>query len=256
MSKARQTSALRIPPADLSEFPRWRLRPDVVLRRAHTVGNSPWWFSSDLSGRFDLVPPNGTCYLATDLDTALRERFGHELIEQGIITFETATRTQVSLLSVPGARWLANACHRDAAKYGMTRELGTCAPYDVPQAWAAAFQESDRHTGIRYQTRFTTGARANAAALFDTAGVQEWPTDPDPVDGVRACAEVGITVARRPRRKEIRIQKPPKASVPETRTTTLAYPGRDVGIARGRRAAPGRVSRSRRLGRPPAGGRR
>ena len=209
MRKSRQRLALKLPPSDLSEFPRWRLRPDFVLYRAQTVGNSHWWFSSDLSGRFDVIAPNGTCYLATDVDTALRERFGHELIEQGVVTFETAARTQVSSLQVPAARWLANACHRDAAQFGMTRELGTCASYDVPQAWAAAFLESGRHAGIRYQTRFTTGARPNAAALFDTAGVHEWPTDPNPVDGIRACTDIGITVGRRPTRKEIRIQEPP-----------------------------------------------
>lgn len=104
------------------------------------LGNSPWWFSSDLSGRFDLTAPDGTCYLATDLTSALRERFGHALVRQGMVTFEAAARTVVSTLRAPDARWLANICSPRAAEFrGMTREIGTCPSYRLPQAWSAAF---------------------------------------------------------------------------------------------------------------------
>lgn len=209
MSGSRQRPALGVPPADLSQFPRSRLQPAATVLRAHTVGNPPWWFSSDLSGRFDLVPPHGTCYVATDLETALRERFGHDLVDQGVVTIQAAARTQVSTLHVPAARWLANACSRQAARYGMTREIGTCPAYDVPQAWAAAFLDGGRHRGIRYQTRFSTGPTPNAAALFDTAGSQDWPVDPDPRDGVQACADAGILVAHRPTRRQVRVTAPP-----------------------------------------------
>ena len=82
----------------------------------------------------------------------------------------------------------------------MTREIGTCPSYDIPQAWAAAFFDGGKHSGIRYQIRFSTGAAPNAAALFDTAGEHDWPTDPHPVHGVQACTEVGITAAPRPTR--------------------------------------------------------
>lgn len=209
MSKLRQTVALGSPPSDLSSFPRWRLRPNSSWRRAHSVENSPWWFSSDLSGHFDLAPPNGTCYLATDVATALRERFGHDLVERGVISLETAARTHVSKLRLPAGRWLANTCHGDAAQFGMTGELGTCPTYDVPQAWAAALAEGSKFAGIRYQTRFSTGAKPNAIALFDTAGAHDWPVDPGPLGGVQACTEAGIRVVRRPTRKEVRIQHPP-----------------------------------------------
>jgi hypothetical protein len=208
MTKRRQTVALGPPPLDLSGFPRWRLRPGYALRRAHQADRSPWWFASDLSGRFDLVDPHGTCYLATDLITALREKFGHELVEQGVITFEAAARTSISTLGMPAGRWLADTCHVDAARYGLTREIGTCPDYGIPQAWAAAFLEG-RLGGVRYQTRFTTGARPNAVALFDVAGSHDWPTDPAPLGGVQACGEAGITVARRPLRTELRVHQPP-----------------------------------------------
>ena len=67
-----------------------------------------------------------------------------------------------------------------------------------------------KHSGIRYQTRFSTGAAPNAVALFDTAGQQGWPTDPHPVDGVQACTDAGIRVARRPTRRQVRIVQPPE----------------------------------------------
>ncbi|WP_454790043.1 RES family NAD+ phosphorylase [Mycolicibacterium lutetiense] len=206
---SRQRPALGSPP-DVAGFPRSRLRTDHQLYRAHTVDKSPWWFSSDLTGRFDLLPPNGTCYLATDVTTALRERFGHDLVRQGVVTFEAAARTALSRVRVPAARWLANTCSTRAASFvGMTREIGTCPAYELPQAWAAAFFATGRHTGIRYQTRFSTGAGANAVALFEDAGQRDWAVDPSPTGGVQACVTVGIIVAHRPTRRQVRIQPPP-----------------------------------------------
>jgi hypothetical protein len=209
MSDSRQRPALGLPPPDVSRFPRSRLLPSVPLHRAHTAGKSPWWFSFDLSGRFDLIQPNGTCYLATDVATALRERFGHDLVRQGVVTFQAAARTHVSRLQVPSGRWLANTCSPAAANFGMTREIGTCPSYDIPQAWAAAFFGGGKHSGIRYQTRFSTGATPNAAALFDASGKHEWPADPHPVHGVQACTGVGITVAHRPTSRQVRTVQPP-----------------------------------------------
>lgn len=208
MTRPRQEPAIGAPTADLSDFPRWRLRPSFVLRRAHRAGVSPWWFSSNLSGRFDLLDPLGTCYLATDTKTALRERFGHDLVEQGVVTFKTAAETAVSALQVPAGRWLADSCHDGAAAFGMTRELGTCPDYDVPQGWASAFSDA-QFRGVRYQTRFTTGPRPNAVALFDSAGQRDWPTDPEPVGGVQACTEAGLIIAQTPTRRQVRIVDPP-----------------------------------------------
>ncbi len=204
----RQRTALRPPPPAIGAFPKWRLTPSRVLLRAHTAGLSPWWFSSDLSGRFDLAPPHGTCYLATDVDTALRERFGHALVDQGVVTFDAATRTRISRLHPPQGRWLANVCHAGAAHFGVTRELGTCADYRLPQAWAAGFRDSGL-SGVRYQTRFTTGPRPNAVALFGAAGQQDWAVDDAAVTGVQACQQAGIQVALRPLRRQLRIEHPP-----------------------------------------------
>ena len=208
MSRPRHERALGDPPEELSGFPRWRLRPDFALRRAHGAGAAPWWFSSNLSGRFDLVAPFGTCYLATDVTSALRERFGHDLVEQGVVTFKAAAQTQVSTLHSPAGRWLADGCHDDAAAFGVTRELGTCAGYDLPQGWAGAFHRA-RFAGLRYQTRFSTGTRPNGVALFDAAGQRDWPIDPAPLSGVTACTDSGLKVEHPPARRQVRIIDPP-----------------------------------------------
>ncbi|MCH9736517.1 MAG: RES family NAD+ phosphorylase [Actinomycetia bacterium] len=206
---SRQQTALGPPPGDLSSFPKWRLQPGDSMLRAHSVGRAPWWFSSGLSGRFDLVSPYGTCYLAVDVTTALRERFGHSLVEQGVVAFESAARTRVSRLRVPAGQWLGNSCHEGAARFGVTRELGTCADYQLPQSWAAALHRSGL-SGIRYQTRFTTGPRPNAAAVFGDAGQRDWPADDAGMTGVDACADAGIGVAHLPLRRQLRIQHPPE----------------------------------------------
>lgn len=41
--------------------------------RVCQAAQDTWWFSADGSGRFDLTPPYGTCYLATDAYAAIRE---------------------------------------------------------------------------------------------------------------------------------------------------------------------------------------
>lgn len=206
----RERVALQAPPLSLKGFPRWRLRPNRRLYRAHTTGHSPWWFSSGPGGRFNLPEPHGTCYLAFDAQTALRERFGHELVRQGIVTAETADRTAVSSLAVPDGRYLADTCARSASDFGMTREIGTLHTYALTCEWALALHV-EMHRGIRYQTRFTTAPKANAVALFESAGEHGWPTDPSPAVGRAAVEDAGLTVASRPTRREIRVVEPPVA---------------------------------------------
>jgi hypothetical protein len=209
MSGSRQRMALGAPRGNLSGFPRSRLLHRDVLYRAHAPKNSPWWFSSNMKGRFDLLPPHGTCYLATDMTSALRERFGHDLVRQGYVTFQAAADTHLSKLQVPSTRFLAKTCAPESADFGMTREIGTCAVYKIPQAWAKAFFASGKYSGIRYQSRFAPGAKSNSVALFDSAGQQGWPTDPHATPGVKACDDVGIKVLHPPTRKQVRIVQPP-----------------------------------------------
>ena len=75
------------PPAegqDLSAFP--AKNAGGTLWRAHAANLEPWFFASDEFGRFNLSPPNGSCYAATDPETAVRERFADILVEKDVWT--------------------------------------------------------------------------------------------------------------------------------------------------------------------------
>ncbi|OUS89496.1 RES family NAD+ phosphorylase [Rhodococcus sp. NCIMB 12038] len=197
----------RCPPSrPLQHFPGYELTATQALHRGHSKGNGPWWFSSSGGGRFDLTPPRGTCYVAFDELTAIREAVGEALATTGIISETFAAERQLSTLTVPHAHNVADTCADAAADFGLTRELSSMTPYSVPQEWAAAF-DAVSFTGLRYQTRFTTGPSANAVALFGEAGEADWPTDPSPEPLTVAALRHGFTVARPPR--SVRIVSPP-----------------------------------------------
>jgi len=79
----------------------------------------------------------------------------------------------------------------------------------VVSPWAQAFFDGGKHSGIRYQSRFSTGAASNAVAPFDVAGQQSWPADPHPLQGVQACTAHGIKVIHPPTGRQVRIVQPP-----------------------------------------------
>ncbi|WP_182349058.1 RES family NAD+ phosphorylase [Tomitella gaofuii] len=190
---------------DLADFPPAAVSADTPLWRGHRRDRGPWWFSS-AGGRFDLPTPHGTCYLGYDEQTAVRETIGNTLAAGQIITAEFAAGRVVSALQLPSPITAADTCHHDAVQYGLTRELCTTTPYDIPQQWAAAFFEAG-HGGIQYQTRFTTGTEPNAVAVFGEAGEADWAPDLSPAPFAAAARRVGITVAAPPR--SVRITSPP-----------------------------------------------
>ena len=63
-------------PDDLDGFPVWHVLRGAVLPRATAPGRGPLWFASRGSGRFDLDPPRGTCYLSDDPLVAMLELLG------------------------------------------------------------------------------------------------------------------------------------------------------------------------------------
>ncbi|WP_433604234.1 RES family NAD+ phosphorylase [Prescottella agglutinans] len=190
----------------LDGFPGWPLTTRRRLLRGHKTANGPWWFASSGGGRFDLDAPRGTCYVAFDERTAIRETVGEVLASAGVITSEFAAERSLSTLRVPARRRLADTCAEAAADFGLTRELATLTPYVLPRRWAAAL--ADLFDGLRYQTRFTTGAGANAAALFGPAGARDdWAVDDAPEPFGVAARRCGFTVGAPPR--TVRIVEPP-----------------------------------------------
>lgn len=150
-------------PGDLTGFP--SVSPPKRLVRICRASQGTWWFSASGSGRFDLIAPHGTCYLATDAYSAIREatRLG-PVSSQWVQTRELREVAPPD----PNAR-LAATTRQAAGRYGVTTELVTVVPYDLPRRWAAAF-----HThglgGIRHQLRHDQRARPSGIALFGPTG--------------------------------------------------------------------------------------
>lgn len=203
----RQRVALGPPPAVLDGFPRWRLRRSQTLYRAHRRQDGPGWFSSNLQGRFDLPPPDGTCYLALDELSAFRERLGERLSRLGLLSAQEASGIVVSRLSVPRELRLADTCHRSAVLFGLTRELATLTPFALPQQWAAGFHVAGMG-GVRYASRFSTADKANAVAVFGTGGALDWPTW-DSRNGRAVAGDAGVRVLPSPRSRSLRVISPP-----------------------------------------------
>ena len=207
---ARERTALGPPPASLAGFPAYRVAVETDVFRAHGRELGPWWFGNDGAGRFDLTTPRGTCYVALDPLSALRERLGPVLGGSQSVPQSLLEETVVSRLRLPAAREVADAQDGGAAGFGVTRELESIVPYAVPQAWARALDEAG-FGGVRYGPRFTPGD-SSAVALFDAEGAKDWPVDADPVAAQQVPGAPSAMPI--PRRGDLTVVRPPR-----TRTT-------------------------------------
>lgn len=191
-------SAVQRPPAprvDLTSFPDTTVTAEQEMYRAHASARSAWWFDNGAAGRFNLRGPRGSCCTATTVDTAVRERVREHVSQTGMVDPEFASEFVVSKVSAPLPHRCAAVSHTDAARHDIVRELVTMHDYTVPQAWAAAFDESG-FDGVFYASAFTTGG-ASAYALFGDAGA------PGPLagyvetvhlSGAEACEQLGWIV--------------------------------------------------------------
>lgn len=155
-------STLREPP-ELAGFP--AAAAPARLHRVCRSRNGTWWYSSDGSGRFDLEPPEGTCYFATDMYAAIREASRLGPVTPGWMAARDAR--SVTLADPPPR--LAATTRKAAGHFGVTTELVTLVPYDLPRRWAAAFRAHGFH-GIRHELRHDPRARPSGVSLFGPAG--------------------------------------------------------------------------------------
>lgn len=192
---SREQIALQPPGSrDLTSFPMAAVGAGTDLWRVHRRGLGAWFFSSSGGGRFDLTGGGrGSCYLAFDPATAIREVLGVSLHQFGVVTAKFAREYVLSQLSLPADRPVADLCDERAADFGVTREIHTVTPYAVSQAWAAALDEVA--DGVLYQSRFTTAAAGpNAVAVFDAAGPADWPAGARPQPLGLAAQQAGFAV--------------------------------------------------------------
>ncbi len=156
-------TSLPEPPPSLRGFP--SSAPPARLVRVCRRGRGTWWFSSDGSGRFDLEAPHGTCYLATDPIGALREA-----TRGGPVSTTWVGDRELRTVGPPDpAGRLAATTRKGAARFGLTTELVTVVPYDLPRRWAGAFHQAG-FAGIRHELRHDPRARASGVSLFGPAG--------------------------------------------------------------------------------------
>jgi hypothetical protein len=146
-------------PGDLTGFPAGA--PPKRMVRVCQAAQHTWWYSADGSGRFDLAPPQGTCYLATDAYAAIREA-----TRLGPVSTLWVQAREIREVGPPDPNARLAATTRQAAgRYGVTTELATVVPYDLPRRWAAAFH-THGFDGIRHQLRHDQRARPSGIALF------------------------------------------------------------------------------------------
>ena len=170
----RQRTSLSSPPTDPVRIP--TIARPAHAWRAHTLRPDPakgaWWFSNSPDGRFDLSAPRGTCYLASDAQTALRERLGPTLAGLNSVEAADLDGVVVSLLPVPRGPDLADTLNAAAVRIpGLTREICTSVDYALTRSWATYF---DAHGcgGVRYSARHTTALDSLAYAVFGKQGAR------------------------------------------------------------------------------------
>jgi hypothetical protein len=162
--------------------------------------NGTWWFSSDGSGRFDLSPPEGTCYFAIDAFAAIREAS-----RLGPVTPAWIAERELRHVSPPDPRArLAATTRKAAGAYGLTNELTTLLPYDLPREWAAAFR-AHGFGGIRHILRHDPRARPGGISWFGRVGDdpgRERSREPLSAAAVRAA---GVQVLDVPHSSALRV---------------------------------------------------
>lgn len=210
MTSDREHPAQQLPdPAlDLSGFPGRTLAAGSSWWRQHLRTTHPWWFSSAGTGRYDLAPPRGTCYLASSAAAAVRERIGPDLAAHRLIPASLLHDRVISQLTVPTPVRAANVDVVAAARFGVTSELPVMVPYLIPQAWAAALAAAG-FAGLLTRLRFSPG-RSTGLALFGAAGERtDWATDPAPADAVDVAEQLGQHVIDRPTLEQLTVIAPP-----------------------------------------------
>jgi hypothetical protein len=144
----------------------------VELLRIHRACNGLWWFSADGSGRFDLDPPRGTCYLAENAVGAWVEVFRTPTL----IAEVDVSERRLGRVKLGRRLRLADITSRRALQFGVTASLSAAEDYGPSQAFAAQVLAAG-FDGVRYLVRHDPRQRLYAVALFGPAGAPE-PTDP------------------------------------------------------------------------------
>ncbi len=145
-----------------------------MKRCSRSIFSSPYYFSSDGSGRFDLDEPEGTCYLASDDVAALRETLGPDYQRDAIVA-ESYFRERALWEFTPNpSGWgerLANLLDDCWSRVGLTNELFDIEDYHLPRSWAACFRKAG-WCGLKVRLRHVLSLNHVGVALFGPTGPQ------------------------------------------------------------------------------------
>jgi RES domain len=198
------------PDQSLSSFPAVTLRTNQHFYRCTRTANGPWWFSSSGGGRFDLRSPRGTCYLATDATTAVREALG-PIDGSRVVTRQWFEDRSVRRLRLPRPTRVANTYAETASSHGVTLEISTIVPYDIPQTWAVALDQAG-YGGVTYLLRHSAAPRRGIALFGATGERTSWrrgiarPLDDSMIRSLERA--FGITIADRPSSRSLTFLDP------------------------------------------------
>lgn len=155
----------RLPTADRVSSPLHRL----------TEHSRPWWFASTgvgaparLGGRFDLAAPEGTCYLAEQLDGALCEKLLRT--PKRVVPAERLSSLFHASVEVGAAPRTADLTSRLGTGVGLNAEIHVGLDYATTRAWARMLHRAG-WTALSYLLRGDVALRARALALFGRAGL-------------------------------------------------------------------------------------
>jgi RES domain len=166
-------SPLGSPPPDLGGFPTLDLDSKRPLYRIHRRDKSPWWFSNDGSGRFDLLRNDrGTCYLAERPVGAFIEVFRTDTV---IPQAEVDARS-LAELGPPSKTTLANCTASEARGFGLTAAIHSQPEYDMPRVWAQALADAGLG-GVLYRLSHDPSGSELGVALFGDAAEQDLPIE-------------------------------------------------------------------------------
>lgn len=140
------------PTQDFGGFPSHRFTPAAGWFRQHRLRRDEsdrggWFFASrdpvaEPVGRFDLLAPDGTCYLASTSGAAVRELIGPDQVRQGWVNRDLFDGRVVSHLQLPAQIQAAAVSAAGAASWRITAELTSTGDYALSQAWAQAFRDA------------------------------------------------------------------------------------------------------------------
>jgi hypothetical protein len=155
------------PPADLDGFPSHVVPPFSSLFRVHRRERSPWWYSRDGSGRFDLTfdGHRGTCYFAEEELGSFVEVF-RDTVPIAPMAIQERCMSECSFSS---ELTLADCTSRLARGFGITAAVHATADYAQSQAWAWALALAG-FDGIRYFVSHDPAQDLRGVALFGAIG--------------------------------------------------------------------------------------